>query len=126
MLYGALYPDTLTTIHTWAHLALETHIKTGLTNDSETQSSHVSLRTLWGHSNTKFKSLLDERWNIFNKLKHVQLPTIKHLDVQSLSITYPAITELLLELWLLAWQPPCPQLHQQPLQLHLTMIWSIA
>ena len=45
-------PDSLTTIHTWDHLDLETHM-----NDSETQSSQVSLTTLWGHSHTEFKTL---------------------------------------------------------------------
>ena len=44
-------------------LALETHMKAVLTINpqvalmTETQSSHVSLTTLWGHSNTGFQSL---------------------------------------------------------------------
>ena len=33
MLYCVLSPDTLTTIHTWAHLALATHMKNGKDND---------------------------------------------------------------------------------------------
>ena len=52
MLYWVL-SDSLTTIHTWAHLALATHMKADLVNDppsghnnSETQSSHMSLTTL--------------------------------------------------------------------------------
>ena len=41
MQYWALPPDSLTTIHTWAYLALVTHMKFGLTNDPQ-----VALMTL--------------------------------------------------------------------------------
>ena len=51
-------------------------------NDSETQSSHVSLTTLWGHSHTEFKSLQlpSPHANIFQK--HGPLPMTQHLKVQ--------------------------------------------
>ena len=44
--------DSQTTIHTWAHLALATHMKAGSANDPQVDlmslklSSHVSLTTL--------------------------------------------------------------------------------
>ena len=93
----AVITCSLTTIHTWAHLTLETHMKASWVNPqvalkSETQSSHVSLTTLQGHSHTEFKSLqlppvrTEEAswmrgWNDFKKLKQVQLPTILHLEL---------------------------------------------
>ena len=49
---SSLQTDTLKTIHTWTHLALETHMKPSQVNDPsgpnnfETQSSDMSLTTL--------------------------------------------------------------------------------
>ena len=41
MQYRVLSPNSLTTIHTWAHLALATHMKASWVNNP-----HVSLTTL--------------------------------------------------------------------------------
>ena len=46
VLYQVPSPDSSTTIHTRAHLALATHMKVSWVSDSETQSSHVSLMAL--------------------------------------------------------------------------------
>ena len=52
MQYWIPSPDSLTTIHTWAHLVLATDVEASLVNvpqvapATETQSSHVSLTTL--------------------------------------------------------------------------------
>ena len=62
-------------------------------NDSETQLTHVlndSVRTLphwvWKLANSppvskNWRILLDEGWNVFRKLKHVQLTTVQHLEL---------------------------------------------
>ena len=63
MQYWLPSPDSLTTIHTWAHLVLATDVEASLVNvpqvapATETQSSHVSLTTLQGHSHAELKSL---------------------------------------------------------------------
>ena len=43
-LVHVLSPDGLTTIHTWAHLTLATHMKAGLTNDPSVALTTVKLR----------------------------------------------------------------------------------
>ena len=78
--------------HSWAHLALANNMKAGLTNDPQvalmtlTLRAHVSLnnsvRTLPQFQSLRLHawSLLDERWDVLNKLKQIQLHTIQHLD----------------------------------------------
>ena len=57
--YFGLLSGSLTAIHTWAHLAFFNHHEGQLIqwptrgpNDFETQSSHISLMNLSGHSTT--------------------------------------------------------------------------
>ena len=44
MQYWGLSPESLTTIHTWAHLALATHMKDGLINDTQVALTTLKLR----------------------------------------------------------------------------------
>ena len=43
MLYWDPSQDSLTTFHTWAHLALVTHMNAGLTNDPQTALTTLKL-----------------------------------------------------------------------------------
>ena len=45
MLYWVLSPDSLTTIHTWAHLALATHMRADLKNDPQVALTIVKLKS---------------------------------------------------------------------------------
>ena len=67
MQYWVLSTDSSTTIHTWAHLALATHMKTGWTNDP-----HVALKTLKLRAHMCPKRLCKDTPT---QLKSLQLPS---------------------------------------------------
>ena len=80
-------PNSLTTLHTWAHLALAVHMNAGLTNDTQ-----VTPTTLEGHSHAELKSLrlLPQlvRTEEASWMREVQRPTIHHLDILQLLLLH--------------------------------------
>ena len=80
-----LSPDSSTTVHTWADLP-SANPHEGLFDQRPTSGLNDSVRTLPRRVcdsppvSQNWRSLSDERWNVFKKLKHDQSPAIQQLE----------------------------------------------